>query len=178
MKTGNFDCLVGRNMTWYTTSMRKHASAPFFYFKLLWTLCLSLLGGWSVNTGHAMVKVSDESIAGAPLAPPPMTWESEPLPPPSSGLEQRLLGHSLSPSKAQKKRFRLSQGPGLSLKSPGKLPGIELGVEMHSVGALQSMVPAERMPRVLNFQQQDPLLLPPSNNLSPDYNGGFLRFTW
>jgi hypothetical protein len=124
------------------------------------------------------VKGSDESIAGAPPAPPPMTWESEPLPAPSSGLEQRLLGGALSQSKVQKKRFSLSRGPGLSLKSPGKLPGIELGVEMHSFGALQSIVPAERIPRGLNFQQQDPLLLPPSNNLSPDYNGGFLRFTW
>ncbi len=157
--------------------MRKH-SAPLFNVKLLWALCLSLLGGWGVTIGHAMVKVSDESIAGAPSAPPPMTWESEPLPPSSSGLEQRLLGESLSQGKVQKKRFSLSRGPGLSLKSPGKFPGIELGVEMHSLGALQSVVPTERMPRALNFQQQDPLLQPPSNSLSPDYNGGFLRFTW
>jgi len=69
------------------------------------------------------------------------------------------------------------QGPNLSLKDPGKLPGIELGVEMHSFQALQSVIPEERLPEEMLNNSSQPLLLPPSVN-APDYNGGFLRFTW
>ncbi|MEO8325536.1 MAG: hypothetical protein ABI618_06785 [Nitrospirota bacterium] len=65
----------------------------------------------------------------------------------------------------------------LQLKSPGKLPGIELGFEMHSLQALQSVIPPEDLPQGLNVKPEQPLLRPPSIN-APDYNGGFLRFTW
>ncbi len=68
-------------------------------------------------------------------------------------------------------------GPNVFLKDPGKFPGIELGVEMHSFRALQSIIPEERLPKGMQDNSGGPLLLPPSLN-APDYNGGFLRFTW
>ena len=48
---------------------------------------------------------------------------------------------------------------------------------MHSLQAIQSVVPAESLPKGFDSKQDQPLLLSPSIN-APDYNGGFLRFTW
>ncbi len=70
-----------------------------------------------------------------------------------------------------------STGPSLHLKARGMLPGMELGLELHSLQAFQSVLPAEHVPKLLQGPQEQPLLLPPSVNV-PDYNGGFLRFTW
>jgi hypothetical protein len=93
------------------------------------------------------------------------------------GWEKRLLGETYSQYSFKKSRFQSQNSPSFHLKSPGKLPGIELGVEMHSLQALQSVVPSENLPKGMNLKQEQPLLLPPSIN-APDYNGGFLRFTW
>ena len=93
------------------------------------------------------------------------------------GWEKRLLGEPYSQYNFQKNRFQSQNSSRLHLKSPGKLPGIELGVEMHSLQALQSVVPSENLPKGMDLKQEQPLLLPPSIN-APDYNGGFLRFTW
>ena len=91
------------------------------------------------------------------------------------GWEKRLLRDTFSQSHFQKNQ---SQNSSLfHLKSPGKLPGIEFGIEMHSIQAFQSVVPSENLPKVLDLKREQPLLLSPSIN-APDYNGGFLRFTW
>ena len=93
----------------------------------------------------------------------------------TQGWEKRLLGETFSQNHFQKNQ---SQNSSLfHLKSPGKLPGIEFGFEMHSIQAFQSVVPSENLPRALELKREQPLLLPPSIN-APDYNGGFLRFTW
>lgn len=111
-------------------------------------------------------------------------------------LPQEIGGHELSanlPGSDQGREMFLSErlfprNPGksvlpsenptrLQLKSPGKLPGIELGVEMHSLQAFQSVIPPESLPQGLHFKPEQPLLPRPSIN-APDYNGGFLRFTW
>ena len=87
-------------------------------------------------------------------------------------LEEKLFQRNPEGSVLQSKN-----GPRLQLKSPGKLPGIELGVEMHSLQAFQSVIPPENLPKGWDFKQEQTLLLAPSIN-APDYNGGFLRFTW
>ncbi len=84
---------------------------------------------------------------------------------------------SLSKPHHQEDIFQNQKRSRLRLKSPGKLPGIELGVELHSLQAFQSVVPSEGMMKGLDLKQEQPLLFPPSIN-APDYNGGFLRFTW
>lgn len=93
------------------------------------------------------------------------------------GWEKRLLGETYFQYNFKKSPLQSQNSPLLHLKSPGKLPGIELGVEMHSIQAFQSVVPSENLPIGRNLKQEQPLLLPPSIN-APDYNGGFLRFTW
>lgn len=94
------------------------------------------------------------------------------------GGEQMVRGERLFQRNVQSGLFQRSgSGARLELKSPGKLPGVELGVEMHSLQAFQSVIPSENLPSGLDFKQEQPLLLRPSIN-APDYNGGFLRFTW
>lgn len=136
-----------------------------------------LMGGVVSSNAQANLSIGDESMHGAPDSHIPLTWDHDLDLPESPGWEQRFFGKPLSQYHVPKSKFRSASGPGFSLKAPGKLPGIEFNVEMHSLGALQSVVPPERMPKGLNSQQEQPLLLPPSN-ISPDYNAGFLRFTW
>ncbi len=93
------------------------------------------------------------------------------------GLEKRLWGETFSPHTFSKNRFQSQNSSLLHLKSPGKLPGIELGVEMHSIQAFQSIIPSEKLPKGLDLKQEKPLLLPSSTSGS-EYNGGFIRFTW
>jgi|GEM_PF-6428963 len=95
----------------------------------------------------------------------------------SHGGENKFLNERLFQRNPRRSVLQSENGPHLQLKSPGKLPGIELGVEMHSLQAFQSVIPAENLPQGLDFKQEQPLLLRPSVN-APDYNGGFLRFTW
>jgi hypothetical protein len=89
----------------------------------------------------------------------------------------RFSSEGLSRSPHQEDVFQRQLPSRLRLKSPGKLPGIELGVELHSLQAFQSVVPSEGLIKEFDLKQEQPLLLPPSINV-PDYNGGFLRFTW
>jgi len=93
------------------------------------------------------------------------------------GEERKIFSESFLKQSPEKNILQWKSGPNLRLKTPGLLPGIELGVEMHSFQALQSVVPAENLPKGMDPKHEQPLLLPPSPN-SPDYNGGFLRFTW
>lgn len=94
------------------------------------------------------------------------------------GWEKRLLGETFSQNHFQKSQFQSQNRPLLHLKSPGKLPGIEFGIEMHSIQAFQSVVPSENLPKGLDLKREQPLLLLPPSINAPDYNGGFLRFTW
>ncbi len=133
--------------------------------------------GWPVTT-DADVPLNDESIAGAPAPPPPPIEEEQGWHfPKGSGWEQRFFDKPLSAYNFPKSHVRLPDGSGIPLKAPGKFPGIEFGVEMHSFQALQSVVPPEGLPKSLSSQQDQSFLLAPSHS-SPDYNGGFLRFTW
>jgi hypothetical protein len=141
-------------------------------------LSVILLGGGVVSsTAEATLTGGDEAMHGAPVPPTPLTWNDDLNLPESSGWEKRFFDKPLTQYNLPKSKFELQNGPGFSLKSPGKLPGIEFGVEMHSLGALHSVVPLEGLPKGWNSDQERPLLLPPSN-ISPDYNGGFFRFTW
>lgn len=144
---------------------------------IIGSLCLLLSFG-SGTVVHANLKENDEAVVGVPPPPSPsITWDDEQFEPDVPGWEKRIFSEPLSQYNFSTSKFRSKNRPGISLKSPGKLPGIEFGVEMHSLEALQTVVPPERLPKALNFQQHQPLLLSPSN-ISPDYNGGFLRFTW
>jgi hypothetical protein len=97
--------------------------------------------------------------------------------PDSHGGENKFLSERLFPRNPKRNAFQLENAMRLQLKSPGKLPGIELGVATHSLQAFQSVIPPENLPEGWDFKQEQPLLLRPSVN-DPDYNGGFLKFTW
>ena len=131
---------------------------------------------WSLPP-ESILALNDESIAGAPPPPSPGKEEGIWNVPQGSGWEKRIFDKPYAPYNFSKSQFGPSNGSGIPLKSPGMLPGIEFGVEMHSFQALQSVVPPESLPRSFNSQQNQPLLRPPSN-ISPDYNAGFLRFKW
>jgi hypothetical protein len=148
--------------------------APFF----LLILVIILNAGWAwASTAKTVLTTNDTSIAG-PTAPPfPVTEAPMWNVPKGSGWEKRIFDKPLSPYNFPKNKFQLRNNSGIPLKSPGILPGIEFGVEMHSFQALQSVVPPESLSKSFSFQQDQPILLPPSN-ISPDYNAGFLRFTW
>ncbi|MEX0828826.1 MAG: hypothetical protein WD032_01140 [Nitrospirales bacterium] len=141
-----------------------------------WLIILNVGGAWAL-TSEPVQADGDESLIGAPLPPPPVRsgqlWDGSKR----GEWENRLFDTPLSHYNFSQSRERSSSGSGISLKSPGKLPGIEFGVEMHSFQALQSVVPPEILSKSLNREQNQPLLLSPSN-ISPDYNGGFFRFTW
>lgn len=137
-----------------------------------------LLGGLGVfSDAEANMTPGNEARHGAQHSPAPLKWDYDLTMSESSAWNKRFFDVPFSQYNLPKNSFRSPNGPGWSLKSPGKLPGIEFGVEMHSFGALQSVVPPEKMPKALSSQQERPLLLPPSN-IAPDYNAGFLRFTW
>ena len=143
---------------------------------LTWAIILNAGGAWA-STGEAVLAVSDKAIAGAPLPPTPLKGDGVWNAPKGAGWENRFFDNPLSHYNFSKSQVRSSTGSGIPLKAPGMLPGITFDVEMHSLGALQSVVPPERWLKSLNGQQEQPLLLSPSQ-ISPDYNGGFLRFIW
>jgi len=91
--------------------------------------------------------------------------------------ERNFLNEKLFQRNPKRKVLSSENGARLHLKSPGKFPGMELGVEMHSLQAFQTIIPPENLPQGFDLKQEQPLLLPPSVN-APDFNGGFLRFTW
>lgn len=138
---------------------------------------ISHTDGACASTAETIVPVDEESIAGAPAPSTPMKEDRVWDVPRGLGWENRFFDKPLSTLNFRQHQFRLPSVSGIPLKSPGMLPGIELGVEMHSWQALQSVVPRERFSKLPNDQQNQPLLLSPATD-SPDYNGGFLRFTW
>lgn len=121
--------------------------------------------------GNEVLTAGDQVPVDNPTIKRSIDWRKP------QGWEKRLLGETFSQYHFQKSRFQSQNSPLLHLKSPGKLPGIELGVEMHSIQAFQSVVPSENLPKGLDLKREQPLLLPPSIS-APEYNGGFLRFTW
>ncbi len=131
---------------------------------------------WSSTSGTLSI-VDEESIAGAPAPSTPLKenrrWDA----PKGLRWEHRFFDKPLAALNFRQNQFRLPSASGIPLKTPGTFPGIELGVEMHSFQALQSVVPQESFSKLPNDQQSQPLLLSPTID-SPDYNGGFLRFTW
>jgi hypothetical protein len=139
---------------------------------------LMLLGPLGELRGEAALKANEVLTAGDHVPEGNLTteiplesWKSEIL-------ENQVFGDtSLKPYSRQGLIKKPQPNSLLHLKSPGKLPGIEFGIEMHSLQAFQSVVPLESLPRGLDHKPEQPLLLPPSIN-APDYNGGFLRFTW
>jgi hypothetical protein len=146
------------------------------YLLLLGAIILNAGVGWA-STAESTLPLNDESIAGAPPPPSPLKEDGIWNLPKGSGWEKRIFDKPYAPYYSSKSQFRSPNGSGIPLKSPGMLPGIKLGVEMHSFQALQSIVPPESLSGSFSSQQNQPLLLPPSN-ISPDYNAGFLRFTW
>jgi hypothetical protein len=135
-------------------------------------------GAWfSLVHASLVVENQEEVKAEAPLSAPQFLGADESFFQNSPEWDQRFVDQPHPKSPPTQQKFLLRKGSGFSLKSPGKLPGIEFGVEMHSFQAFQSVVPSERMPKTFNFQQDHPLLQSPSQ-ISPDYNGGFFRFTW
>ncbi len=119
----------------------------------------------------------EESIAGAPAPPDPQKEDHIWTEKKGLGWETRFFDKPISAFKFSESQLQLLHGSGIPIKSPGEFPGIALGVEMNSFQALQSVVPPERLSKSLKSEQNQPLLLSPSL-VSPDYNGGFLRFTW
>lgn len=137
-------------------------------------LLISQMETWNVE---AAMEADEVLTAGDQVPEDNPTIKSSTYLRKTQGWEKRLLGEPFSEYNFQKSRFQPQNSPWLHLKSPGKLPGIELGIEMHSLQAFQSVVPSENLPKGLDLKQEQPLLLLPSIN-APDYNGGFLRFTW
>jgi hypothetical protein len=146
------------------------------YLLLLGAIILNAGVGWSSNP-ESILPLNDESIAGAPPPASPVKEDRIWNLPKGSGWEKRIFDKPYAPYNFPKSQFLSPNGSGIPLKSPGILPGIEFGVEMHSFQALQSVVPPESLSGPFSSQQNQPLLLPPSN-ISPDYNAGFLRFNW
>jgi hypothetical protein len=155
--------------------MRNHFAMVPYVFSLA-TIILNPGVGWS-STIEVVSPTSDESINEALTFPTPVredrVWDL----PKGAGWEKRFFDKPLSSYNLPKGQFGAPKGSGIPLKSPGILPGIEFRVEMHSFQALQSIVPPESLSNSFGSEQNQPLLLPPSN-ISPDYNAGFLRFSW
>jgi hypothetical protein len=146
------------------------------YVLLTWATILNA-GAACASTVEAVLAHGDNSIVGPSLPPTPVQggglWNGSRR----AGWENRIFDNPLSHYNFSKSQGRSTNGSGFSLKAPGMLPGIAFDIEMHSLGALQSIVPPERWSKSWNAQQEEPLLLSPSH-ISPDYTGGFLRFTW
>ena len=145
---------------------------------ILLTLMLFLMLFIRIPLNAEATLLAGNVMSGGELGPLPNLTEKNPvrLRDPIKW-EDRLLDVPHLQQAPPKYDLQWKQGPNLSLKNPGRLPGIELGVEMHSFQAWQSFIPEERLPEEMLDSSNQPLLLPPSLN-TPDYNGGFLRFTW
>jgi hypothetical protein len=163
-----------RNNNMLKTTRKKYSTTaliPMIFFMLL----LPLTGVHSEAKAMLSAEATLVSVDVGPQAD--IRGEKTLDLPDVQGEERKKFSESLLYKSPEKKTLQWKSGPNLRLKTPGLLPGIELGVEMHSFQALQSVVPSENLPEGLDLKKEQPLLLPPSPN-SPDYNGGFLRFTW
>jgi hypothetical protein len=154
----------------------KNRLAMVSFVLLVCGITLNNGGAWA-SAPEAVWAVSEKSRIDAPLPPTPLKKEQIWNAPINSGWGKRFFDNPLSHYNFPKSQERTPTGSGIPLKSPGLFPGIEFDVEMHSLGAWQSVVPAQKWSKTLDAQQDQPLLVAPSN-ISPDYNGGFLRFTW
>jgi hypothetical protein len=144
------------------------------------SLTLSLMM-WSCNGILSNVEamlVAGNVLSGKVLGPmPDLRKENSARLPDSQKWKKRLFDVPLLQQTPPKYDLQWKHGPNFSLKDPGKLPGIEFGVEMHSFQALETVIPEGSLPKEIHVNRDRLLLLPPSLN-APDYNGGFLRFTW
>ncbi len=122
--------------------------------------------------------VAENVLVGRQVGPmPKLTEEKSDRLHDTPKWEKRLFDVPLLQQMPPTYDLQWKDGPNFSLKDPGRLPGIELGVEMHSFQALETVVPEGSLPKEIHVNRDRRLLLPPSLN-GPDYNGGFLRFTW
>ena len=137
-------------------------------------LLLNLIVEWKAE---AVLRLDEVFTAGDSLSEDQLLTESHFDFGNRSDWEKRIFPETFSSFHISKDLFSPPQPSRLHLKSPGVLPGIEFGIEMHSLQAFQSVVPSETLTKGLDLRQDRPLLVPPSIN-APDYNGGFLRFTW
>lgn len=146
---------------------------------ILFTLMLMFLSGLGIPSNAEAMLVAGKVAGGKEFGPTPdLTEKSTTRLRDSHGWEKRLFDVPLIQQAPPKYDFQWKHGPNFSLKDPGKLPGIQLGVEMHSFQALETVIPEGSLPEDLHVNRDRlPLLTPPSIN-GPDYNGGFLRFTW
>ena len=155
--------------------MRNHRVITPFVLLIIGAL-LNAGATWTATT-DAAVTIDEKSVAGAPA--PPISQKEDHIWAVQKGLgwETRFFDRPLTVYNFTKGQFHLPSASGIPLKSPGRFPGIEFGLEMNSFQALQQVVPPERWSKSLNSEQNLPIFLSPTTH-SPDYNGGFLRFTW
>lgn len=141
------------------------------------TLSLMVWSCLGIPSNVGAVLVAGNVLGGRELGPKlDLTKGNNDRLPDPPKWEKRLFDVPLLQQTPPKYDFQWKHGPNFSLKGPGRLPGIQLGVEMHSFQALETVIPEGSLPKETHVNR-DRLLLPPSLN-SPDYNGGFLRFTW
>ncbi len=155
--------------------MRKYL-AIYLSILFLGGVILKTDGAWP-STTETILPVDEESIAGAPAPSTPLKKDRIWKIPRVLGWEHRFFDKPLAVLNFRKNQFRLPSASEIPLKAPGMFPGIEIGLEMHSFQALQSVVPPEGLAIPLSSKPNQPLFLSPFQN-SPDYNAGFLRFTW
>lgn len=130
------------------------------------------------SNAEAML-VAENVVSGREFGPmPDLTEKSTARLQDPHRWEKRLFDVPLLEQAPPKYDLQWKHGPNFSLKDPGMLPGIELGVEMHSIQALESVIPEGSLPKEIPVNRDRMPLLPPPSINAPDYNGGFLRFTW
>lgn len=110
------------------------------------TICFSVVAGLC-PMGDVKVEAglngNEALTAGDPVSEDSLTAESSPALRTTPGWEEGLLGGTIfKPNSFQKELYQSQSSPFIQLKSPGKLPGIEFGVEMHSLQAFQIGRPA------------------------------------
>ncbi|MCA9500404.1 MAG: hypothetical protein KC588_14530 [Nitrospira sp.] len=141
------------------------------------TLFLMVWSCIGIPSNSEAMLVAETDLGRGELGPrPDLTAKSGARLQGPQGWGKRLFDVPLPQQTPSKNDLQWKHGPNFSLKDPGMLPGIQLGVEMHSFRALETVIPEGSLPKE-KLGSRDQLLLPPSIN-APDYNGGFLRFTW
>jgi hypothetical protein len=146
---------------------------------ILLILMLMFLACIGIPSNAEAMLVAGNTVSGREFGPmPDLTKKSTARLGDPHRWEKRLFDVPLLQQAPPKYDFQWKHGPNFSLKDPGMLPGIQLGVEMHSFQALETVIPEGSLPKEIPVNRDRlPLVLPPSVN-GPDYNGGFLRFTW
>lgn len=155
---------------------RTHISKTILPALILLLLPWAWLG---IPSNAAAMLVAKNVVGGKEFGPmPDLTEKSTARLPESHQREKQLFDVPLLQETPPKYDFQWKHGPNFSLKDPGMFPGIQFGVEMHSIQALETVIPEGSLPKEVPVNRDRlPLVLPPSVT-GPDYNGGFLRFTW